>query len=78
MHSQTLTQQSLTHVRNELAQSRTKTSQSISLALEKTYQTRLAEAERRFEDARTLYHAESKKLREELKWRKMAEDRIGA
>lgn len=36
-----------------------------------------SDAERRFEDARTLYHSESRKLREELKWRRMAEERIG-
>jgi hypothetical protein len=37
---------------------------------------RIADAERRFEDARTLYQAEGRKLRDELKWRRLAEDRI--
>lgn len=48
----------------------------MSNAIDKAHDDRLADAERRFEDARTLYHAESRKLREELKWRRMAEDRI--
>lgn len=39
-------------------------------------QDRLLDAERRFEDARDLHQTETRKLREQLKWRKLAEDRI--
>ncbi len=33
--------------------------------------------ERRFEDARDLLQAESRRLRDQMKWRTMAEERIG-
>lgn len=77
-HSQSLTQQSLSHVRSELAKCRqTANAQTIALAASGGIEQRLAEAERRYEDTRDLQHAESRKLKEQLKWRTMAEDRIG-
>lgn len=78
MHSQTLTQQSLSHTRAELAKMRrASNSQMIALAAGSSTEDRLLDAERRFEDIRDLQQAESRKLRDELKWRRMAEDRIG-
>lgn len=75
-HSQTLTQQSLTHVRTELARSRV--SASVQSAAGAGAEERVADAERRFEDARDLLQAETRRLRDQMKWRQMAEERIGA
>ncbi|GMK55088.1 hypothetical protein CspeluHIS016_0201440 [Cutaneotrichosporon spelunceum] len=73
-HSQTLTQQSLTHVRNQL--SRARATATVHSAAGAGAEERSAEMERRFEDARDLLQAESRRLRDQIKWRKMAEERI--
>ncbi|CAK9784547.1 hypothetical protein CC85DRAFT_283031 [Cutaneotrichosporon oleaginosum] len=73
-HSQTLTQQSLTHVRNELTRARA--TASVHSAAGAGAEERMAEMERRFEDARDLLQAESRRLRDQMKWRLMAEERI--
>ncbi|BEI97277.1 hypothetical protein CcaverHIS631_0208660 [Cutaneotrichosporon cavernicola] len=73
-HSQTLTQQSLTHVRNELTRARA--TASVHTAAGAGAEERMAEMERRFEDTRDLLQAESRRLRDQIKWRKMAEERI--
>lgn len=69
-------------MRGELTKSRAAANaQGIALATGtatgSSLEARLADTEQRFEDARTLYQAESRKLRDELKWRSLAEDRIG-
>ena len=71
MHTQTLTQQSLTHVRSELTTLRaTMTRQNIALASG-------GDAEKRYEEARDLGDAEARKARDEGRKRKRAEARIG-
>ncbi|KAK4685339.1 hypothetical protein P7C73_g4812, partial [Tremellales sp. Uapishka_1] len=78
MHTQTLTQQSLTHVRSELTTLRaTSTRQNIALASGVGVEERLAEVERRYEEARESAEVESRKAREETRKRKRAEERIG-
>lgn len=82
LHNHNLTQQSLAHVRGELTKSRAAANaQGIALATGaatgSSLEVHLADTEQRFDDARTLYQSESRKLRDELKWRSMAEDRIG-
>nr|XP_019013690.1 uncharacterized protein I206_01761 [Kwoniella pini CBS 10737]OCF52471.1 hypothetical protein I206_01761 [Kwoniella pini CBS 10737] len=77
MHTQTLTQQSLTHVRAELTTLRaTSQRQKAALASGAGFEERLTEAEKRYEDARDLAETESRKVRDELRKRKRAEARI--
>ncbi|WVF72006.1 hypothetical protein IAT40_006817 [Kwoniella sp. CBS 6097] len=77
MHTQTLTQQSLTHVRAELTTLRATTArQNIALASGAGVEQRLADAEKRYEDARDLAENETKKTRDEIRKRKRAEARI--
>ncbi|OCF45405.1 hypothetical protein I317_00650 [Kwoniella heveanensis CBS 569] len=77
MHTQTLTQQSLTHVRAELTTLRATTArQNIALASGAGVEQRLADAEKRYEDARDLAENETKKTRDEMRKRKRAEKRI--
>lgn len=78
MHTQTLTQQTLTHVRGELTTLRTKTNrQSIALASGIGVEERLAEVEQRYEDAKESAEAETRKAMDETRKRKRAESRIG-
>ncbi|WVR05396.1 hypothetical protein IAU60_002410 [Kwoniella sp. DSM 27419] len=77
MHTQTLTQQSLTHVRAELTTLRaTSTRQNIALASGAGVEQRLADAEKRCEDAKDLAEAETRKGRDEIRKRRRAEARI--
>ncbi|WRT67309.1 uncharacterized protein IL334_004278 [Kwoniella shivajii] len=77
MHTQTLTQQSLTHVRAELTTLRaTSARQKVALASGVGVEERLAEAEKRYEDARDLAENETRKARDEVRKRKRAEARI--
>ncbi|WVQ98916.1 hypothetical protein IAU59_006047 [Kwoniella sp. CBS 9459] len=78
MHTQTLTQQSLTHVRAELTTLRATTArQNIALASGAGVEQRLADAEKRYEDARDFAENETRKTRDEIRKRKRAESRIG-
>lgn len=78
MHTQTLTQQSLTHVRSELTALRTTTNrQSVALASGAGVEDRLFEVERRYEEAKELGEAEGRKARDEGRRRKRADARIG-
>ena len=78
MHTQTLTQQSLTHVRSELTALRTTTNrQSLALASGVGVEERLAEVERRYEEAREVGEVEMRKARDESRRRKRADARIG-
>lgn len=64
-------------MRTELAKHKAGASAAAQIAVSGTsLEDRLLDAERRFEDARDLHQAETRKLREQLKWRKLAEDRI--
>ncbi|WWD16113.1 hypothetical protein CI109_100538 [Kwoniella shandongensis] len=77
MHTQTLTQQSLTHVRTELTSLRATTArQNIALASGAGVEERLADVEKRYEDARELAESETRKVRDEGRKRKRAEARI--
>ncbi len=79
MHTQTLTQQSLTHVRAELTALRTTTNrQSLALASGAGVGERLADAERRYEEAREVGEAEERRARDKERKRKRADARIGA
>ncbi|WVQ78526.1 hypothetical protein IAT38_000612 [Cryptococcus sp. DSM 104549] len=76
-HTQTLTQQSLTHVRAELTTLRdTAARQTIALASRGGVEESLVEAEKRYEDARDLAEEESRKCRDERRKRQRAELRI--
>lgn len=78
MHTQTLTQQSLTHVRSELTSLRkTNNRQSLALASGAEVEDRLIELERRYEEARDTAELEGRSARDEQRKRKRAEDRIG-
>lgn len=78
MHTQTLTQQSLTHVRAELTTLRsTSARQSIALASGAGVEERLADAETKYEEARDAAEAEKRMARDEVRKRKRAEARIG-
>ncbi|EIW70010.1 hypothetical protein TREMEDRAFT_68429 [Tremella mesenterica DSM 1558] len=77
LHTQALTQQSLTHVRKELTALRDRNNrQSMALASGHGWEERLAEAEKRYEDARDATEVEEQKVRDEVKKRKRAEARI--
>ncbi|WWC60949.1 uncharacterized protein I303_103526 [Kwoniella dejecticola CBS 10117] len=77
MHTQTLTQQSLTHVRAELTSLRaTSQRQKVALASGAGVGERLAEAEKKYEDARDLAENETRKVRDEVRKRKRVEARI--
>ncbi|KAL7424217.1 hypothetical protein Q5752_001803 [Cryptotrichosporon argae] len=77
LHTQTLTQQSLTHVRTELAEVRkSSVRQSLKLVGSAEIQERLEDAEKRYEEARDQAEAETRKARDETRKRKRAEDRI--
>ncbi|WWC89743.1 uncharacterized protein L201_004668 [Kwoniella dendrophila CBS 6074] len=77
MHTQTLTQQSLTHVRAELTTLRTTSQrQKVALASGLNVEERLSEVEKRYEDAKDLAEIETKKSRDEFRKRKRAEARI--
>ncbi|WVQ69886.1 uncharacterized protein L199_008109 [Kwoniella botswanensis] len=77
MHTQTLTQQSLTHVRSELTTFRTTSQrQKVALASGKGIEERLLESEKNYEDVKDLMEMEIKKTRDELRKRKRAEARI--
>lgn len=78
MHTQTLTQQSLTHVRSELTALRAMTNrQSVALASGAGAEDRLAEVERRYEEARESGLVEARRARDEGRKRKRADARIG-
>ena len=78
MHTQTLTQQSLTHVRAELTSLRaTSQRQSLQLVSGAGVEDRLIDAERRYEEARELAEAGARRARDEERRRKRAEARIG-
>ncbi|ORY28284.1 hypothetical protein BCR39DRAFT_206519 [Naematelia encephala] len=74
MHTQTLTQQSLTHVRSELTSLRrsTTTRHASGVGIEE----RLLDAEKRYEEAREAMDSESRKARDEVRKRRRAEARI--
>ncbi|KAK8869623.1 hypothetical protein IAR55_000190 [Kwoniella newhampshirensis] len=77
MHTQTLTQQSLTHVRTELTSLRATTArQNIALSSGAGVEERMAELERRYEDARDLAENETRKVRDGGRKLKRAEARI--
>ncbi|WVW82888.1 hypothetical protein I302_104901 [Kwoniella bestiolae CBS 10118] len=77
MHTQTLTQQSLTHVRSELTTLRTTSQrQKIALTSGKGFEERLLESEKNYEDVKDLMEMEIKKTRDEMRKRKRAEARI--
>ncbi|WVQ71865.1 hypothetical protein IAR50_001407 [Cryptococcus sp. DSM 104548] len=77
MHTQTLTQQSLTHVRSELTSLRdTNARQTVALASRGGVEEKLLEAEKRFEEARDLAAEEARKLRDERRKGQRAESRI--
>ncbi|ODN98365.1 hypothetical protein L198_03609 [Cryptococcus wingfieldii CBS 7118] len=77
MHTQTLTQQSLTHVRSELTNLRdTNARQTVALASRGGVEERLLDAEKRFEEARDLAAEETRKLRDERRKVQRAESRI--
>jgi hypothetical protein len=78
LHTQTLTQQSLTHVRSELTALRaTSTRQHIALASGVGVEERLADVEKRYEEAMENAEGEARKARDEERRRKRAEERIG-
>lgn len=54
-----------------------KSAQTAALMTGASLQDRLEDAERRFDDAKSLQQADARRLRDELKWRKLAEERIG-
>lgn len=77
LHTQTLTQQSLTHVRAELQALRENTTrQNISNASGNGLQEQLMDAERRYEDMRDAMEVEKRNARDETRKRKRAEARI--
>ncbi|OXG26587.1 hypothetical protein C361_01348 [Cryptococcus neoformans Tu259-1] len=77
MHTQTLTQQSLTHVRTELTNLRsTHARQTVALASRGGVEEKLLEAEKRYEEARDMADEELRKSREEKRKRLRAEARI--
>ena len=78
MHTQTLTQQSLTHVRSELTTLRTAANrQSLALASGVGAEDRLADLERRFNEVKEIKEAEARRARDEARKRKRADARIG-
>lgn len=78
MHTQTLTQQSLTHVRTELTNLRdTYARQTVALASRGGVEEKLLDAEKRYEEARDMADEELRKGREEKRKRLRAEARIG-
>lgn len=78
MHTQTLTQQSLTHVRTELTNLRnTHARQTVALASRGGVEEKLLEAEKRYEEARDMADEGLRKSREEKRKRLRAEARIG-
>ena len=78
MHTQTLTQQSLTHVRSEVTKLRAAmTRQSLALASGTGVEDRLEEIERRCQEAMDLADAEGRKAKDDMRKRKRAEARIG-
>jgi len=77
LHTQTLTQQSLTHVRAELQALRENTTrQNISAACGVNVQDQLMDAERRYEDTKDALELEKRKTRDEVRKRKQAEARV--
>ncbi|KAE8540994.1 hypothetical protein D1P53_002347 [Cryptococcus gattii VGV] len=77
MYTQTLTQQSLTHVRTELTNLRdTYARQTVALASRGGVEEKLLEAEKRCEEARDMADEELRKGREEKRKRLRAEARI--
>ena len=77
LHTQTLTQQSLTHVRAELQALRENTTrQNISAASGTNVQDQLMDAERRYEDTKDALELEKRKTRDEVRKRKQAEARV--
>ncbi|WVO14072.1 hypothetical protein L204_101699 [Cryptococcus depauperatus] len=77
MHTQTLTQQSLHHVRSELSTLRdTHARQTVALASRGGVEEKLLEAEKRYEEARDQAAEELRKYKDEKKKVQRAEARI--
>ena len=77
MHTQTLTQQSLTHVRAELTTLRSKMNrQSLALADRGGAEERLAEMETKLDEMRDRYEVERRKAKDEERRGKRLEARI--
>ena len=77
LHTQTLTQQSLTHVRAELTSLRAMTQrQSIARFNSGEAEDRFLEVERKYDELRETHEVEARNLKEEGRRRKRAEARV--